>query len=341
LHFRTIDAEEQGYLTHYLANIFTCNYKKLPPEALSHVFISESNAMDAYWRCFAGESERQTMKTKRIFDRCKQHIHIYCEKNIEHAINNECHKYVNLVNFIIDAEQGNVSFVGILLKVIGHASLKQPPNVNKIRAFVSHALCVKKLQSNKINPCLDKSIGVCRRTKFQVLEIVRMRMKDLSQTLDTFPDIHVIYFTRDPRAVIHSRVSTGKLTWDKTNTSHAREASIFCPRISDDVMNLITINQRYPGVVHVVRYEDLVTNPISTAKTVYKIFNSTPPSEWREFVKRTMHSEDGAESGGFGINVKNASELAYRWRKELPADQMTIINKLCSVAISGLGYDAE
>ena len=281
------------------------------------------------------------MQTKSIYDRCKHYIDAYCEKNIEHSLNNGCQEYIKLLNSVINSRQRKISYVDIVSSVLKRVSLKRPPDIAKTRAFVNHALCLNRQKKHKVNPCLKQAIGVCKRHSIHALEIIRMRLTDLSHVLDMFPDVHVIYFVRDPRAIVHSRVETGKLTWDKINKSHSREASVFCPRMSDDVTHLKTMKQRYPGAIHTIKYEDLVENPMSTARMVYELFGSTPPGEWARFVDMTMHSQDGATSGGFGIEVKNAIHLAYRWRKDIPSGQMSLVNKMCSISISGLGYQMD
>ena len=112
----------------------------------------------------------------------------------------------------------------------------------------------------------------------QVVKVVRMKMEDLEPIIQQNPDLHVVHYTRDPRAIASSRVSAG-LQW-KGSTTAVKEADFLCQRIREDLRQRHRLEGKYPGVFTQVKYENLAMYPNATAQQIYSILHGTPSKKW-------------------------------------------------------------
>ena len=279
-------------------------------------------------------------KLKSQFDFCKQNIRLYCGTSAERGTENDCHDNLLLARSRAD-ESGirDFSKVSNLSRTRERSNLLLQENDQKKRAFLRHLMCMRDLRALKIEPCLSNLVHSCHDKLLHVAKVVRLRMSDVGLVLNRLPDLHVVYLVRDPRAIINSRVQSRKLMWDKTNRKRAREASILCPRMSDDVSNLRILQGNYPEAIHTIRYEDFVDDPVGVAEKVYSSFSMNQPKDWASYSESVMYSSDGASGGGFGIKVNDARKVADRWKTDIPRKEIININKQCSYVISALGYD--
>ena len=330
---RKLDPTEAAAMTEYYSNMLSCQYKDLPPEAMAHYFLSESTAMDSFMACI------HSKKRKVGLDNCKQFITPTCTSNlVEMSMKNNCPQIIQTVRKVMD-EHPDMQDKEELKKLISQSKeFQQVVNgISKnVDAFISHETCVRTLRADNAK-CINIAMKKCQSDNLHVVQVNRMKVEDLEGLIQEHPDLYVIHYLRDPRAIAASRVKTHKLYWDKSDRRAAREARILCHRMSEDLRHRKRLAERYPGVFMQLKYEDFAIKPIESAQTVYNLFGGKVPPGWAKFSKVHMSSGKGS-GGGFGISVKDVHEVAYKWRKNIPADQLSEIKSFCGDYFRNVSY---
>jgi len=304
---------------------------------MTHYFLSESTAMDKYVAC----RRRHQKQFYGNINRCSAHVKSVCSPNkVEVSLKNRCPDYISTTRRFI-TEDGVQNKSRLITKWLEHLKKENSStNISKVtitnlKNFISHGLCVEQIkQENK--KCLSLATSKCLKDKIRVVQVNRMKMEDLEPLLRNNPDMYVIHYVRDPRAIAVSRIAIRKLTWHPNERQPIGEARFLCQRIRADLRHRRRLSMKYPGAITQIRYEDLAINPKDTAKKIYSIFGRVPTKRWADFVAKHMHApKDG---GGFGISVRNATETTRKWRKKIPPDQLQSINRICADVIHALGY---
>ncbi len=151
--------------------------------------------------------------------------------------------------------------------------------------------------------------------------------------IQAFPDVHYFYYTRDPRGISASRVKKSYLRAEMNDTRAITEARYLCPRMLRDVVEFQRLERKYPGLVHHVRYEDYVTNPITKSVEVYDHLGRNATAHWASFVAKNMHA---AAKGKY--QVTDAKETATNWMRDIPAADLREMDHMCGEVLDSLGY---
>ena len=324
---------EQKAMADFYNNIFSCNYEDLPPETMAHHFLKESTAMDDYYNCI---SEKRSKNVNN--DACKNHISSTCSsKMVEISQGAKCHMVIAAMETILDRYRGisnELRLLKLLQDLLHDNSISIPYN-DKLLQFVRHGLCVEQMRFDNAK-CIEIAKRKCKNDKLLVAKVNRMKIEDLEPIIMTKPAIHVLYYTRDPRAIALSRHKIGFLTFDKHNRSTLREAEYLCHKMREDIRQKMILEKKYPGVFTHLTYEGLVADPVGFAKRVYGIFNKAYPRRWRDFITKHMHNKRA--SSPFEMAVQNVKKAAFGWRPEIPKHELASINRFCGDVITALGY---
>ncbi len=119
----------------------------------------------------------------------------------------------------------------------------------------------------------------------------------------------------------------------KNDTRAITEARYLCPRILRDVIEFRRLRRIYPGLIHHIRYEDFVTNPVPKSAEVYSILGDTPHAQWMNFVESNMQ---GVQKDKY--HVVDANETATKWMRLIPATDLWQMDDLCGEVLDALGY---
>ena len=206
------------------------------------------------------------------------------------------------------------------------------PELGKlVYKFVKRDMCFSRARE-RVRKCLPKAKETCEKRSLRVLEVNRMKMEDMDFIIDAFPDIHVIYYTRDPRAISLSRAQ-----WDfpkgKRDRRAIAEARYLCPRMTRDISELLRIQSEYPGIIHHLRYEDFVASPVEKGKEAFRYFERTPSKQWKFFCEQAMHAKKREK-----YRVSNTTHATLRWMKEIPESDLVTMDSLCGDVLDYLGY---
>ncbi len=296
-----------------------CRFEKLPLQTLTQRgFLTQSSGFQDYVSCY---NARKGNFSKQP---CFEEVSV-CGKSAEESVKHACPVLSSAAKTVI--ETGDLASAN---KQIKAALLQEGVTITKsvtemIKSFGKRALCLSKVQ-NAIQPCLGIAVERCRNSSLRVLEINRMKMEDMDFIIRAFPNLNYIYYTRDPRGISLSRARDPKV--------HAiTKAKLICQRMQRDVVEFRQLERKYPGLIHHVRYEDFVTTPIAKSVEVYRLFGDSPPPQWENLAEQNMHYKKKVK-----YHVKNATETASRWKREIPAEDLREMDSLCGDVLDALGY---
>ncbi len=328
---------EREKMLAFITHLYTCQYDKLPLETLAHNFIKQSKAMSEYRQC-------QTSRRKGdSVEKCSRKVWQYCGSSAEEAITKACHivKLVtenvlphNITMATVEREKVSKEIQQALL---GNGTEPIKSTLTTMSLFIEQRLCFIRFKET-IRGCLTDAMRRCQNANVHALEMNRMKMEDMDYVIRTFPGIRVIYYTRDPRGIALSRTKTKGLMTEVGNKSPAREAVYLCPGMRKDMSELQDLRAKYPDTIIRVKYETLAQSPIPVGRYIYQHINKTMPERWQNFAKKAMQGARGARGHGFTTKVRNATETANRWQREIPARELVEINQLCRDVLEGLGY---
>ncbi|XP_033759566.1 carbohydrate sulfotransferase 1-like [Pecten maximus] len=131
-------------------------------------------------------------------------------------------------------------------------------------------LCMNKtkLEANleKGRSCIRIITKACRDSEYIVAKIIRIPLHALESLLKNIPTLKIIHLLRDPRSTLISQFKAGRYTRDNMQRSVVR----FCNRVYDDINTREVLNRKYPGRIMVTEYEDIVREPLTYTKQMYK-----------------------------------------------------------------------
>lgn len=95
------------------------------------------------------------------------------------------------------------------------------------------------------------------------------------------------------------------------------------------------LNAKYPGVFLLIKYEELVSEPVSLEIGYIGLGKST--GEWENFSRNALHSNSTTRT--FGVKRKNGTANIDKWRKGLSLDYVKRVNALCKNVVDPLNYE--
>ena len=186
----------------------------------------------------------------------------------------------------------------------------------------------------------DLHAKLCTNSTMNMIKTVRLRISAVKVLIENYPDMKVIVLVRDPRAVLNSRW-TGFSGWcgDKP---HCKEVSSFCNEFTNDISGLLDMINNGVKNIHIVRYEDLVSNRSNIVTNTLKSLGVTITYERVQKFFNGLESDkkylyNAARSGLISYRRK-PEMVATKWLSRLPESVVDIIQKRCEEPMKLLGY---
>jgi len=189
---------------------------------------------------------------------------------------------------------------------------------------------------------------VCPLFPIKLIKTVRFRVKNVEELLqDSAMNLKVIVLVRDPRGVYNSRSSGAVKAWCKKDLCANPEVG--CQDLNSDIESAFDLEQRYPGKVKLVRYEDLSMFPEDTSMNMLDFldlpytdgiadFIATHTSKEKlKVVKNKKTHKMQRKKNPYGT-AKNSSATAFAWREKLSFQKTISIQEACQVPMEKLGY---
>ncbi|XP_060784489.1 carbohydrate sulfotransferase 6 isoform X2 [Neoarius graeffei] len=199
---------------------------------------------------------------------------------------------------------------------------------------------------------LERAEKACHTYSHVVLKEVRVfELESLYSLLrDPSLDLRILHLVRDPRAVFQSRqLAAAALQKDSSIVLDWKAAT------PDSMLNVMkeicrshvriydTAVRKAPdflqGRYKLLRYEDVVRNPLAEVQRVYDFVGLKMTEPLREWIHHITHGKGkGARSEAFAITKRNATEVSQAWRTGLTHIKVQQVQEVCRSAMSLLGY---
>lgn len=206
--------------------------------------------------------------------------------------------------------------------------------------------------------------------KYDTIVIKGVRILDVNVLAPLLEDpslnLKVVHLVRDPRAMANSRIrSKHGLVRENLQVIKSRNPKmlhlpmadpnhkaskkdisdyyaigaleVICDHMSKTLKTVLSSPGWLKGKYMMVRYEDLVENPVSTLKLVYQFVNLTASRNMEAFVIN-MTSGHSNSAKPFQVSPRNATMAASTWRTVLTLGQIRQVEDYCRHAMSVLGY---
>ena len=148
-------------------------------------------------------------------------------------------------------------------------------------------------------------------------------MRHVGNMLEKDPDMYVIYFVRDPRSIVSSRLAT-HLMYRASARSPVKEAEYLCAKMMDDIRAYKRLIGIYEGALKYVRYEDLTENPADIIPSLYQFLNHSVPASVQDIIAKD--------------HVMDGDMQKQKWRNHIPRKLHKAMYSVCSKVTSELGY---
>lgn len=159
---------------------------------------------------------------------------------------------------------------------------------------------------------------------------------------DWFPQARFVVVVRDPRDTVVSMLDVADRQRASGQTStlvnFGRDMTRFCDYYKSHYINVLNQQAKFQGRLHVVRYEDLVTEPSPILQTVAKSCGMSIPgsaTEDEQLQKQSLGAHDGhndehAEAFWSPLYKQGiASTQVGRYQKNLSEEETAAIQSCC------------
>lgn len=235
------------------------------------------------------------------------------QATVSDGIQNGCSDYLEIAQKLVASGKENKS----MQNVTG--------DPKKLETFLKYERC-KQILLKSVDPCLEKSKlkRKCRASCIRAALISHLKEPFINASLKAFPDVCIVYYTRDPRAVIASR--NGE---DGSSELWKQGVLLLCDEMASDMRVLEVLDSKYPGAILVIRDEDLRAHPRETVASLFGHIDLDPLPETYEWLQESLHSL-----------TTNITQEENRWRTRFQQSDVDEVsnNPQCEKVFKRLGY---
>ncbi|XP_075044604.1 carbohydrate sulfotransferase 5-like [Mixophyes fleayi] len=252
---------------------------------------------------------------------------------------------------VFDAYMKNKGNISDLFQWYSSRALCSPPACNSFSRYdiMSKTTCRKLCGIYPISKveqvCDGYSHTVVKEVRFLDLKVLFPLLKD------PFLNVKILHLVRDPRAVGKSREQAMKsLAIDngimlntngrKINDTNYDVLRQICQSQVD--MYKTAIHEPPPflkGRYKLVRYEDLVRNPLKETQEMYKFANLTFTDQISSWIYNITHGYGPVKrEDEFEATQRDALNVSQVWRSVLPFQKVRDIQDVCKDAMNIFGY---
>ena len=215
-------------------------------------------------------------------------------------------------------------------------------------AFSNETACKQRCDARGLRgaerACRSYSHVALKEVRFFDLEPLYPLLRDPSL------DLRVIHLVRDPRAVARSRdqsamslLRDNALVLEKGGGTPDPEYRVLREVCRSHVRIYETAALKPPdflrGRYKLVRYEDLVRDPLAEVQDMYRFTGLEMSERLQEWIYRVTHGKGkGTAREAFKITSRNAVDVSQAWRTALPFEKVRRVQEQCKGAMELLGY---
>ena len=174
---------------------------------------------------------------------------------------------------------------------------------------------------------------LCSQFPITFMKLVRIRMALMERLLSDsdIENLHVIYLVRDPRGVMSSR-------WSKTRTGwcggECLSEKVFCDDIEDDLLAARNLHKKFPGRVHVFRFEDIALSPEESSHTLLDSVGISYTKEIEEYVKSHTSTHSDKREATYRVSKTRV----VSWVNDTSWANVERVEAACGRAMDLYGY---
>lgn len=186
--------------------------------------------------------------------------------------------------------------------------------------------CNKKVIKDS-NPCLEPNYikSACERYPIQIVKFVRITLKQVAKFLETRLDqTHVIWLSRDPRAVWHSRINNKAVSpWCMTGLCGNLTRLCETYKINMDIAT--ELKEKYPERFYTTNFERVQRDPLAEFNNVLRFLGL---------------EEDQRDVISFIKSMQSKTQFNTRrtWLKFLQNSERAKVEDECRIPMKELGY---
>ena len=109
----------------------------------------------------------------------------------------------------------------------------------------------------------------CLQSRIRLATVLRLKMDSVGEIVRRNPDIHVVFYLRDPRAIAKSVQQYPDIAMFGDKDTYRSELQYICVKMRRDLALYHTLSVQYPGAFVRLKHEHLVTDPASFSKIMY------------------------------------------------------------------------
>ncbi|ELU14798.1 hypothetical protein CAPTEDRAFT_222213 [Capitella teleta] len=302
---REIPEREVQAVGVFLRQMLSCNLAALPTESMIH----------KYWYMFAGDHRVLNKYIKCIrqhnvtYTKCNEFTPPYCGQRfgaVEPQRMDECNKYL-----------WNQKF---------RESSTHPAK----RRFINYKNCLSGLRKITEEQCTHHFLDACETREVRAAKTVRATMKSMEMLLENVPNFRLIHLIRDPRGAILSRKefdNSARGSFSKGTDLMAKEALLYCRTVVKDVKLRKKLEERFPGRIYPIIYDDFVKYPLKYTENIYNFVNSSIHEKTLSWIIQNTSTK------------KNSSNIASRWQDTLTFKKYKDVMTNCREFFEQVKYD--
>ena len=208
----------------------------------------------------------------------------------------------------------------------------------QLENFLKRERCLEKSRLGYFR-CAEFLQRACDETNIRTVKTIRLRMDTAVKFLKRFQDVKMVWFIRDPRGILLSRMKVNFIS-EIAHKNPGVEAELICKKIMADVRaydafqkSISDINDR----ILTIRYEDLVSQPKEIVSKVYEFIDQELPKKVLDWLDHSVNA-DRDDKGLFGTQRANASATAFKWRNKLSPNNIRFVSQKCQAVLERFGY---
>lgn len=176
----------------------------------------------------------------------------------------------------------------------------------------------------------------CANSEAVIIKTIRTPLLFIKDLLSTVNKMKIIHLVRDPRPTIDSQKAVLYLH-SSTYSSVIDLANNFCARVYHDVITFDILSLYYRRQLVRVLYEDLSSQPQSTAQNLYEFINIAYTSNTASSVTNMTSGINSYNRYTFGVNI-NSKKALNEWRLQNTLSYVHEVDSQCSSLYERLGY---
>ena len=202
--------------------------------------------------------------------------------------------------------------------------IKNTHNKDQNIKFNDYRNCSQYL-SGKIKPCVLDLNEQCKQNDIIAIKSVRLSMTTVEKLLQLIPDLKVIHYIRDPRAVALSRQLDESVRglYAFEGQTIQKAGQLYCQDLERDIRTSRYLQQLYPQNLLEIYYEELATFPELITTRIYDFIDRPVPQTLMEWIgNNTSTSKKGWTS-------RVSVDIITKWTKIISNRTRVAINQYC------------